>query len=338
MLKMCGIDTGQAIKDDGKAVKTPVTPIGAEADVKFTYPFEILKPMPEKRRLLLFGGIEGAGKSTMACITAWYMAAVGYRTLLLTADPATHIGIILGCDVDHEVKPVAAVPRLWTTRIDRKEATRAYKEKILDEARGQFEADTLTAMEEDLDSPCTEEMATLDRLADFTDNPEFDVVVFDTVPSGHTLRLLEFPSDCDKQVEMMIGSGEGTAVRQRTRRRFESIIRRLKDQDTTLFTLVLSPEETSIVEAHRTFLDLQAAGIRVGLVVVNQLLKNAPLADASYQSRRQRQRRCLVEVARRFPCPLAAMPLLSEKVAGLVPLKEAAEYFFAWSAEDMRDA
>ena len=319
-------------------MKAPVNPIGPEAGVKFTYPFEVLKPMPEKKRLLLFAGMEGVGKNTMASITAWYMAAVGYRTLLLTADPAVHIGIILGCDVGHEVKPVATVPRLWAAHIDRKEATGAYKEKILDEARGQFEADTLAAMEEELDSPCTEEMATLDRLADFTDTPEFDVVIFDTDPSGHTLRLSEFPSDCDKQVEMMIGSGEGTAIRQRTRRRFEFLIRRLKDPDTTLFTLVLSPEGASMAKTHRTFLDLETAGIRVGLVVVNQLLKNAFHADASYQSRRQMQRRYLAEIARRFPCPLAAMPLLSEKVAGLMPLKEAAEYFFAWGAEDMRDA
>lgn len=319
-------------------MKTPVNPIGAEADVKFTYPFEVLKPVPGKRRLILFGGMEGAGKSTMACITAWYMAAVGYRTLLLTADPTAHVGIILGCDVDHEVKPVAAVPRLWTTRIDRKEASRAYKEKILDEARGQFEADTLTAMEEELDSPCTEEMAILDRFADFTDNPELDVVIFDTVPSGRTLRLSEFPSDCDKQVEMMIGPREGTVIRQRTRTRFEFLIRRLKDPDTTLFTLVISPEEASMAETHRTFLDLETTGIRVGLVVVNKLLKKAFHADASHQSRLQMQRRYLAEIARRFPCPLAAMPILSEKVAGLVSLKEAAEYFFAWGAEDMRDA
>ena len=182
-------------------MKTPVNPIGAEADVKFTYPFEVLKPMPEKRRLLLFGGMEGVGKSTMACIATWYMAAVCYRTLLLTADPAARIGIILGCDVGHDVKPVAAVPRLWVAHIDRKETTRSYKEKILAEAHRQFEVDTLAAMEEELDSPCTEEMAILDRLADFTDNPEFDVVIFDTAPSGHTLRLLEVPSDCESRLK-----------------------------------------------------------------------------------------------------------------------------------------
>lgn len=222
--------------------------------------------------------------------------------------------------------------------IDRNEATRAYKEKIFDEARGQFDADTLAAMKEELDSPCTEELAILDRLADFTDNSEFDVVVFDTAPSGHTLRLSEFPFDCDKQEQMMFGSGEGTAIRQRTRWRFESLIRRLKDPNTTLFTLVLTPDETSMTETHQMFLDLESSGIKVGLVVVNQLLKNSSRADTSYQSRGQMQRRFLAKMPLCFQCPLAAMPLLREKVDGLSHLKEAAECFFAWGAEDMRDA
>lgn len=78
----------------------------------FTYPFEILKPMSEMRRLLLFDGMQGVGKSTMACITAWYMATVGYKTLLLTTGPAGHSSIIPSCNVDHEVKPVDTVPRL----------------------------------------------------------------------------------------------------------------------------------------------------------------------------------------------------------------------------------
>lgn len=309
--------------NDVKAMNTPTRPAGVESHVKFADPFGIMRPLPERKRLILLGGNERTDKSMLALVTAWYMASVGYKTLLLTTDSAAHIGVILGSEVDEEILPVVKVPRLWATRIDQKEAARSYREKILSQARLQLRPDALEVLEE---------TATFDRCADLFCDPDFDVVVFDNAPTEHALRQLEL--DCSTQ-GTLAGAGEGSPAGQG--RRLEHLIRLLRDPGTTLCAIILRPEETAMAEAHRASLDLQATGIRLGLVIVNQLLKNAPHADASYQGRRRMQRQYLAEIARRFPCPLAAMPFLSEEMTGLAPLEEASEYFFARGVGELSD-
>ena len=156
--------------------------------------------------------------------------------------------------------------------IDAKEAFRQYKEKTLDEARGKYSEDMLAAMEEELNSPCTEEMATFEKFAQFIESKDYEVIVFDTAPTGHTLRLLDLPFDYAKQVEMMIATDEGAAVQENTRQRFKNIIEMIKDKHRTVFNIVLYPESTPIMEAYRAMLDLMEAGIETQMVVANMVL------------------------------------------------------------------
>lgn len=101
---------------------------------------------------------------------------------------------------------------------------------------------------------------------------DYDAIVFDTAPTGHTLRLLDLPFDYAKQVEMMISTGADTDVNEVTQRRFKEMIRMLRDKNHTVFSLVLYPESTPITEAHRAMLDLKKAGIETQLVIANMIL------------------------------------------------------------------
>jgi arsenite-transporting ATPase len=116
------------------------------------------------RRTVFFAGKGGVGKTVASCITAVWLARQRYKTLLLTTDPAAHLGDVLDSPVGDEIAPVAGQPSLWAVKIDPKAAAETYKERILDDARqrGRPES-TIKVMEEELNSPCTEEMAAFDK-------------------------------------------------------------------------------------------------------------------------------------------------------------------------------
>ncbi|MDP3048131.1 MAG: ArsA family ATPase [Thermodesulfovibrionales bacterium] len=139
--------------------------------------------------------------------------------------------------------------------IDQEEALREYKEKVLNDAKGKYSEDMLKAMEEELNSPCTEEMAAFDKFAQFIESKDYDTVVFDTAPTGHTLRLLDLPFDYAKQVEMMVSADEAKTAKEATENRFRKIIDILKDKNRTTFCIVLYPESTPILESYRAMLE-----------------------------------------------------------------------------------
>jgi arsenite-transporting ATPase len=102
---------------------------------------------------------------------------------------------VLDVPVNDRPTPVAAVPNLWAARIDAKTATEEYKARILAEARARYSEEMLLAMREELESPCTEEMAAFDKFTEYASSDGYDAIVFDTAPTGHTLRLLQLPFD-----------------------------------------------------------------------------------------------------------------------------------------------
>ena len=210
--------------------------------------------------------------------------------------------------------------------IDPKQATEEYKARILAEARTRHSEDMLQALREELESPCTEEMAAFDKFTEYADADGCDTVVFDTAPTGHTLRLLALPFDYSQQVEMMVTTTqEGAALRADTRSRFARIISRLRDPARTLFAFVLYPESTPVVEAHRASLDLAAAGISTQLVVANQVITPEQATNAFFRRRRAMQQKYLTEIDRRFGVPVLEIPLLGEEPRGIGPLERIAQ-------------
>lgn len=282
-------------------------------------------------RTLFFAGKGGVGKTSVSCVTAVWLARRGYRTLLLTTDPAAHLGDVLGVPVGDAPTPVEGVPNLWAVKIDAKVAAAAYTARILDDARARGRPpQAIAAMAEELDSPCTEEMAAFDRFIDFASQETYDVIVFDTAPTGHTLRLLELPIDWSKQLDVKIfASVDTTAVDDVAKARFARVIEMMRDPNRSTFAFVMYPESTPIVEAARAMDELATVGIHAGLVVANLVLPPEQCTTAYTRARRAMQEKYLAEMAKRFTAPILQVPLLSHEVKGLDVLAELGEQIYS---------
>lgn len=282
------------------------------------------------RRTLFFAGKGGVGKTIASCITAVWLARQGYKTLLLTTDPAAHLGDVLGVPVGDELAPVPGADNLWAVKIDPKAAAETYKARILEDARRRGRpAQAIQVMAEELDSPCTEEMAAFDQFIEYASQDEWQAVVFDTAPTGHTLRLLELPMDWSQQIDVKIfTSVESTSADDVAKARFGKVIEMMRDPEQSAFAFVMYPEATPIVEAWRAAQELSTTGIQPGLVVANMVIPPDQATTPFTRARRQMQEKYLAEIARRFQTPLVQIPLLPHEIKGLAMLAELGEQIY----------
>ena len=294
-----------------------------------------LTPNGVAPRLLFFTGKGGVGKTVVSAATAVWLAERGYRTLLVTTDPAAHLGDVFGQPVGADLTPVHGVENLFAARVDQKQAADEYKARILSEAAGKFSEDMLTAMREELESPCTEEMAAFEKFLQYATRTDFDVIAFDTAPTGHTLRLLALPLDWQGQLEAMVAAKPGSQTHAETKARYDNIIEMLRDRERTTFIFVVYPENTPIVEAHRASEDLQQAGISTSLVVANQVLPPEVCTSPFFRGRWTLQQKYLPVIAARFDVPVATLPLFDAEVKRLPALRAAGETLWG-EADDTR--
>jgi arsenite-transporting ATPase len=294
--------------------------------VSMFQPERILLPSNGYSRALFFAGKGGVGKTTVSSAVALRIAECGYRTLLVTTDPAAHIGEVFEQPVSDEIQPVRGVKNLFAVRIDPKAATEAYKRNIIEDARPRYSPEMLAALAEELESPCTEEMAAFDKFSQFLTDESFQITVFDTAPTGHTLRLLQLPFDYSAQVGLMVATNqESVGLKDKTKARFEAMIAKLRDPARTTFAFVVYPESTPVMEAYRAKLDLEKAGIRTQLVVANQVLPAERCSHPFFKKRSEMQKRYLGQIAEKFAVPMLEMPLFAQEVIGLQRVREAAE-------------
>ena len=281
-------------------------------------------------RTVFFAGKGGVGKTVASCITAVWLARQGYKTLLLTTDPAAHLGDVLDSPVGDEIAPVAGQANLWAVKIDPKAAAETYKSRIIEDARRRGRPENaIAAMEEELNSPCTEEMAAFDKFIEYASLDEWQAVVFDTAPTGHTLRLLELPVDWSKQLDVKIfASVDTSAADDVAKQRFGKVIEMMRDPEQSTFAFVMYPEATPILEAWRAAKELGTVGIRPGLVVANQVIP-AQQADTPFvHARRAMQEKYLSEIVDHFGLPLVEIPLLPHEIKGLAMLAELGEQIY----------
>ena len=282
------------------------------------------------RRTVFFAGKGGVGKTVASCITAVWLAGQGHKTLLLTTDPAAHLGDVLNTPVGDEVTPVSGQSNLWAVKIDPKAAAEVYKTRILDDARQRGRPESaIQMMEEELNSPCREEMAAFDKFIEYASQDEWDAVVFDTAPTGHTLRLLELPVDWSKQIDVKIfASVDGAAADDVAKARFAKVIEMMSDSEQSTFAFVMYPESTPILEAWRAAQELGTVGIHPGLVVANMVIPPEQTTTPYVQSRRIMQEKYLKEIGKRFSVPLVQIPLLPTEIKGLKMLTELGEQMY----------
>ncbi|MGC8854961.1 MAG: TRC40/GET3/ArsA family transport-energizing ATPase, partial [Halothiobacillaceae bacterium] len=284
-----------------------------------------------RRRTIFFAGKGGVGKTVASCITAVWLARRGYKTLLLTTDPAAHLGDVLDTPVGDEVTPVSGQPNLWAVKIDPKAAAETYKARILDDARQRGRPESaIKVMEEELNSPCTEEMAAFDKFIEYASQDDWQAVVFDTAPTGHTLRLLELPVDWSKQIDVKVfASVDTTAADDVAKQRFGKVIAMMSDPEQSTFAFVMYPEATPILEAWRAAQELGTVGVQPGLVVANMVIPPEQASTPFVAARRAMQEKYLAEIGKRFGVPLVQIPLLPREVKGLEMLAELGDAVFA---------
>lgn len=275
------------------------------------------------RRTIFFAGKGGVGKTVASCITAVWLAQQGYKTLLLTTDPAAHLGDVLGVPVGDTPMLLKNLPNLWVVKIDPKAAAETYKARILNDARQRGRPESaIKVMEEELDSPCTEEMAAFDQFIDYASQADWDAVVFDTAPTGHTMRLLELPMDWSQQLDVKVfASVDGSAADDVAKQRFGQVIEMMRDPAQSTFAFVMYPESTPILEAWRAAQELGTVGIHPGLVVANFVIP-PDQATPFAQARRAMHEKYLAEIRQRFSTPVLEIPLLPQEVKGLEMLAE----------------
>ena len=291
---------------------------------------KILYPVKGQQKNIFFSGKGGVGKTSMACITAVETAAKGFKTLLLTTDPASHIGSVLDCPITDHITNVEGQDNLYAVKIDQKKATEEYKEQVLKDAREKFDKTTIMAMEEELDSPCTEEMASFQKFVDYAGGADFEVIVVDTAPTGHTLRLLELPMDWSKQIQMKAGVSTGISKEDQAQKdRFDRVIDMMKDPEETTFSFVMYPEKTPIVEAHRASKELNTLGIETQLAVGNLIIPEEHAVTPFFKNRREMQLKYLAEMKATFPkAAHLEVPMYGEEIKGLRMLREIGKSIF----------
>ncbi|MHB8170692.1 MAG: TRC40/GET3/ArsA family transport-energizing ATPase [Thermincolia bacterium] len=290
----------------------------------------LLLPQNGQTRAVFFAGKGGVGKTTLSCVTALWLARQGIKTLLITTDPAAHIGEVLEAEVRSEPTAIPGVASLWAAKIDPKETAEEYKNNILNDARTRYSPEVITIMEEQLDSPCTEEMAVFNKFMDYVLCSDYEAMVFDTAPTGHTLRLLELPVDWSRQIELKSSvSVEGDLLNQQAKERFEKVIRIMGDPARATFGFVVYPENTPILEAHRAVEELNTVGIITPLVVANLVLPGEYCINSFFQNRRQMQERHLKGMMKKFPAAtIVQLPMLEREIKGMAMLEKAGHLLF----------
>jgi len=184
-------------------------------------------------------------------------------------------------------------------------------------------------MEEELDSPCTEEMAAFDKFIDFASQPDWQAVVFDTAPTGHTLRLIELPMDWSQQIDVKVfASVDTSAADDVAKQRFGQVIEMMRDPAQSTFAFVMYPESTPILEAWRAAQELGSVGIQPGLVVVNLVIPPEQATTPFVQARRAMQEKYLAEIGERFATPVLQVPLMEQEVKGLEMLARLGEQIY----------
>ncbi|PRO65948.1 arsenical pump-driving ATPase [Alkalicoccus urumqiensis] len=239
--------------------------------------------LKKERGVIMTMGKGGVGKTTMAAQIAASLAEKGKQVHLTTTDPAAHIEDAAGTDLPDT---------LTVSRIDPKKETETYKNRVLEQAGRSLSEDEVAFMKEDLDSPCTEEIAVFQAFASVIAEAEEQFVVIDTAPTGHTLLLLDASESFHREMMTKNSSGGEAAA---------SLLPRLRDPDYTSVVVVTLPEATPFYEAERLQQDLARAGITPSWWIINQALSAAPVTDPLLQARAAAENRWITKVTETAP-------------------------------------
>lgn len=231
---------------------------------------------------LFFTGKGGVGKTSAACAVAVNLADNGKKVLLISTDPASNLQDVFNTELNGKGVQIEGVPGLVVANLDPEQAAKEYRESVIAPYRGKLPDSVIANMEEQLSGSCTVEIAAFDQFSHFiTDNAtekEFDYIIFDTAPTGHTLRMLQLPS---AWTNFIAESTHGAsclgqlAGLQDKKDMYKNAVLNLANKDKTTLILVSRPEETPLLEADRSSRELSDLGINNQLLIINGMLSEA---------------------------------------------------------------
>lgn len=281
-------------------------------------------------RLLFFTGKGGVGKTSLACATAVALADRDKRVLLVSTDPASNLGQVFGFTIgESEPTPVPGVPRLSALNINPEAAARAYRDRLVGPVRGVLPTETVKAMEEQLSGACTTEIAAFDEFTGLLERTlteqSFDHVIFDTAPTGHTLRLLKLPTawtnflDSTTSGASCLGPLSGL---EKQRHQYADAMATLADKETTTVVLVARPQAAALEEAARTSHELGLLGIGNQRLIVNSVMPEGESPDPVARAVGERQRKALANIPEAIATlPREIVPLKPCNLVGLSALR-----------------
>jgi len=246
-------------------------------------------------KYLFFTGKGGVGKTSTACAIAVALADEGKKIMLISTDPASNLQDVFNTELDNKGVQIKEVPNLTVANFEPEKAAAEYKESVIAPYRGKLPEAVINNMEEQLSGSCTVELAAFNEFSGFiTDKNaamEYDHIVFDTAPTGHTLRMLELPSAwtnfIDENTHGASCLGPLSALEDK-KEIYKNAVENLADGEKTTLILVSRPEESSLKEAERASIELQDIGVANQLLVVNGVLKlhDDELSSAIYKKQK----------------------------------------------------
>jgi len=237
---------------------------------------------------LFFTGKGGVGKTSISCATAIRLAEQGKRVLLVSTDPASNVGQVFDQAIGNTIRPVTAVPGLSALEIDPQEAAQQYRARIVDPIKDLLPDDVVNSISEQLSGACTTEIAAFDEftglLTDASLLTRFDHIIFDTAPTGHTIRLLQLPGAWSSFIESnpdgasCLGPMAGL---EKQREQYAHAVEALSDPERTRLVLVARLQKSTLQEVARTHEELAVIGLKNQYLVINGVL---PKAEAEHDA------------------------------------------------------
>lgn len=283
-----------------------------------------------RTRYLFFTGKGGVGKTSLSCATGLALADSGRSVLIVSTDPASNLDEVLGTGLRQVPTAIPGAPGLYALNIDPEAAAHAYRERMVAPYRGILPASAIQSMEEQFSGACTVEIAAFDEFSKLLGDPsgtaDFDHVIFDTAPTGHTLRLLTLPTAWDEFISSSTGGASclgPLAGLEKQKALYAATVERLSSSEETTVILVARADAASLREANRTGAELADLGIRNQTLVINGLFTDGasgdPIATAMAQLAAEALANLQVELAE---LPQARIPFLPRGTVGLAALRE----------------